>query len=167
MEVSAKKAVSRKRSVIAVPTIAPRDPRFLTLSGKLDENKVKQNYSFLNEYRASERAELKSKIRGTKDVAEKERLKKQMKAMEDRERSRQKDEQQKAILRDHRKEEKKMVEEGKKPFYLKKSEIKRQVLVKRFEGLAEKKAEKVMERRRKKMASKERKAMPNARRNVL
>ena len=163
-ELSAKKAVSRKRSVISVPTIAPRDPRFSSLSGPLDTHSTAQNYAFLNSYRASEISALKAQIKSTRDPDAKEQLRKQVRAMEDRERARERKETEKGVLREHRKEERKRVEGGKKPFYLKKGEVKKRALVKRFEGLGEKKAEKVVERRRRKRAGQERREMPRGRR---
>jgi len=68
------------------------------------------------------------------------------------------------VQSEHRKHEKEMVKRGKQPYFLKKSEMKKQVLVKRFEGMGEGKRKKAMEKKRRKMASKERKSMPTARR---
>ncbi|MCJ1318329.1 rRNA biogenesis protein rrp36 [Xylographa vitiligo] len=163
-ELSSKKAVSRKRSIVAAPIIAHRDPRFAALSGTLDTTKVDKNYSFLNDYRTSEISALKSSIRTTKDDAAKEALKRQLLSMESREKARVTKEVQQDVLREHRRREKEAVEKGKKPFYLKKGEQKKLALVKKFEGMGEKKVERVIERRRKKKAGKERKGMPDGRR---
>lgn len=165
-ELSSKKVVSRKRQVINVPKLQARDPRFSTLTGKLDTNRVEQNYSFLNDYRASEITDLKQEIRTTKDASAKEELKRNLRSMEDREKARKRVEEEKAILRDHKNAEIDKIKHGKKPFFLKKGEIKKQALVRRFESMGEKKAEKVMEKRRKKKASRERLAMPSSRRKV-
>lgn len=93
-------------------------------------------------------------------------MKKQLAATEDQERARKKVEDARAVVREHRKKEIEAVKGGKNPYFLKKAEIKKQVLVKTFEGLSEKKVEKVMERRRKKKAMKERKSMPRNRREI-
>jgi ribosomal RNA-processing protein 36 len=165
-ELSSKKAVSRKRSVVPIPTIKYRDPRFEALSGPLDTAKVANNYSFLDDYRASEIAALKIQIRKAKDPAVKEGLKKQLISMESREKARKAKELEQEVLREHRRKEKAMVEKGKKPFFLKKGEQKKLALVKKFEGLGEKKVDKLIERRRKKKAGRERKSMPFGRRGV-
>ncbi|MCJ1293475.1 rRNA biogenesis protein rrp36 [Xylographa carneopallida] len=164
-ELSSKKAVSRKRSIVAAPIIAHRDPRFEALSGTLDSTKLEKNYSFLNDYRTSEISALKSSVRTTKDDAAKEALKRQLLSMESREKARAAKEVQQEVLREHRRREKEAVEKGKKPFYLKKGEQKKLVLVKKFEEMEEKKVERVIERRNKKKAGKERKGMPDGRRS--
>lgn len=166
MEMSSKKAVSRRRNVISVPKIEPRDPRFSNLSGQLNANQIAQNYRFLGDYRAVEIRQLKETIQATRDVAIKARLKKQLAAMEDQERARKKVEDERTVVREHRRKEINAVKQGKNPYFLKKAEIKKQVLVKTFENLSEKKVEKVMERRRKKKAMKERKSMPRNRRGT-
>ena len=163
-ELSSKKAVSRKRSVVPIPTIAHRDPRFEPLSGPLDTIKLEKKYSFLNDYRASEIAALKSNIRNTKDTSTKERLKRELLSMESREKAKATKETQQEVLREHRRKEKEAVAQGKKPFFLKKGEQKKLALVKKFEGMGDKKVERVIERRRKKKAGKERKSMPFGRR---
>ena len=73
-------------------------------------------------------------------------------------------EQQQEVLRKHRKEEREKVEQGKKPFYLKKGEQKKRALEERFRGMKGKQVDKVIERRRKKLAARERRSMPDERR---
>ncbi|MCJ1401433.1 rRNA biogenesis protein rrp36 [Xylographa trunciseda] len=163
-ELSSKKAVSRKRSIVAAPSIAHRDPRFEALSGTLDTTKLEKNYSFLYDYRTSEISALKASIRSAKDDAAKEALKRQLLSMESREKARAAKDVQQEVLREHRRKEKEAVEMGKKPFYLKKGEQKKLALVKKFEGMGEKRVERVIERRRKKKAGKELKGMPDSRR---
>lgn len=150
--------------MVPAPTIAHRDPRFETLSGLLDTNKLEKNYSFLNDYRTSEISVLKTSIRNAKDLTAKEALKRELLSMESREKARAAKEVQQEVLRDHRRQEREAVEKGKKPFYLKKREQKKLALVKKFEGMGEKKVERVIERRRKKKAGKERRSMPDGRR---
>lgn len=163
-ELSSKKAVSRRRDVIPTHKLDIRDPRFEPVSGIVDEQKTKKNYSFLDAYRESEIAELKSTIRKTKDPDAKEKLKRAVLSMESRKKTQEAKDQQQEILRRHRKEEKEKIEQGKKPFYLKKAEQKKMALVERFEGMKKKQVDKVIERRRKKATAKERRGMPEARR---
>ncbi|KAL6713081.1 rRNA biogenesis protein rrp36 [Lecanora helva] len=163
-ELTSKKAVSRKREVVPTHKIEYRDPRFEPLTGRADVEKIKRNYSFLDNYRDSEINELKSAIKKTKDPDAKEKLKRALVSMESRKQSEQRKAQEQEVLRQHRKEEKAKIGRGKKPFYLKKAEQKKMALTKRFEGMKGRQVDKVIERRRKKQAAKERKSLPDARR---
>lgn len=163
---SSKKAVSRKREVVPTVKRDVRDPRFEPLTGPLDQEKAKKAYSFLDEYRDSEMAELKSSIRQTKDPITKEKLKRALLKMESRKKTQETKEHEQEILRAHRATEKELVKQGKKPFYLKKAEQKKLALMRRFEGMKGKQVDKVIERRRKKKASREKRAMPRGRRAV-
>lgn len=118
---SSKKMVSRKRQVVDVKKPVFRDPRFDNASGpRPDEHALGRRYAFLNDYKASEIADLKSTIRKTKNEGDKERLKKQLMSMESQEHTRKRKEEQQNVVRDHKKREKELVKEGKQPFYLKK-----------------------------------------------
>lgn len=163
-ELSSKNAVSRKREVIPMHKPSHRDPRFEPLSGPLLLEKLKKNYSFLDTYQTSEIATLKTTLRDTKDPSTREILRKTLLSMESQQKARATKEAQHEIIREHRKREREAIGKGKQPFYLKKAEQKKLALVKRFEGLGEKKAERVIERRRRKKAGRERKGMPSERR---
>ncbi|KAI4247065.1 MAG: hypothetical protein L6R40_001730 [Gallowayella cf. fulva] len=165
-EISSKKAVSRKREVVPTVKRHVRDPRFEPVSGPLDEEKAKKNYSFLNDYRHSEMLDLKTQIRQTKDINAKEKLKRALWSMESRKRAQQMKDQEQEIHKTHRAKEKELVKQGKKPFYLKKGDQKKLALLHRFEGIKGKRLDKVIERRRKKNAQKERRDMPEERRAV-
>jgi ribosomal RNA-processing protein 36 len=168
-EQSSKKAVSRKRTVVHVPALAARDPRFSALSGRTDPERVRRNYAFLDTYRASELDGVKRRARDPKaPEAEREQIKGEVRAMEDRERARKREEAERDVMLRHRREEREKVAQGvKQPYFLKKSEVRREVLRKRFEDMGEKKAEQAMARKRKKTAQKERKNMPDARRSAV
>ena len=163
-EISSKKAVSRKRSVVPIHKINVRDPRFELTAGKVNENQIKKNYAFLSEYRDSEIAELKAGIRKTKDLKAKATMEVALKSMESRKRTDQLSEQRQGVVREFRKEEGKKVKEGKKPFFLKNSEIKKRALEERFKAMKSRDRTKAIERRRKKNTAKERKEMPLERR---
>ena len=164
VELSSKKAVPRKREVIPVNKITHRDPRFEPLVGQVNAEALKKNYSFLDSYRASEIATLKSTLRSTRDPTLSEQLKKKLQSMESQDKARATKEAQQEIMRSHRRKEQEAIKQGKKPFYLKKGERKKLALVKKFEDLGEKKAERMIERRRKKKAGRERREMPIGRR---
>jgi len=69
------------------------------------------------------------------------------------------------ILDKHKKEEKELVKQGKKPFYLKKAEQKKQLIMDQYSSLKGKQLDHVIERRRKKVEGKEKKNLPYARRD--
>lgn len=163
---SSKRAVTRHRSVIDVPKVAPRDPRFDPLAGPVDDNRIKQNYDFLSSYRSSEISQLKSAIRASRTADEKEKLQKALRRMESRRQVEEAKEREQKVIREHRKEEKVKVQEGKKPFYLKEGEVKKRALVARFEGMGDKKRERIVGRKQKKQAGKEKKMIPE-RRSVI
>lgn len=165
-ELSSKKAVSRKREVVAVPKREYRDPRFEPTTGPVDQSKVRKAYSFLDDYREDEIKELKEAIKTTKDEDSKEKLKRALMSMESRKKAQARKDKEQEILDRHRMEEKERVKQGKNPFYLKKSEQKKQVLLAQYGELKGKQLDRVIERRRKKMEGKEKKSMPFARRGV-
>lgn len=171
---STKHAVSRKRVVVEQTNVPkPRDPRFdpaiMSRSGsKHSTTAINQAYAFLDEYRASEIKQMKEQLARTKDPAQKEELKRAITSATDRQRALENKRREQEVLAEHRRRERQLLREGKKskPYFLKRSEIKRQVLKKKYESMGAKERAKALERRRKKLAAKERKEMPWGRRSL-
>lgn len=163
---TSKRQVTRKRIVIDAPKRQVRDPRFGPIGGRNDEVSINKNYAFLNDYAESEMNELKAAIKKTKNEDDKYVLKQKLLSMESKKKAREAKERQQEVLREHRKKEKEAINQGKNPFYLKRSEQKQLALVEKYNSMKGKDREKLMERRRKKVAGKEKKAMPQARRMV-
>ncbi|KAJ0117628.1 hypothetical protein J7T55_001826 [Diaporthe amygdali] len=171
-EMTSKRPVSRKREIIPVKKVQYRDPRFdplvtgQSVKTKADEDHVRKAYAFLDEYREDELRKLKGAIKKAKTPAEKEQLQRAYMSMESRKKARDKRDKERALVEEHRRREKELVKEGikSKPFYLKKSEQKKQLLTDQFSALSEKQREKAIEKKRKKIAGKEKKAMPMERR---
>ncbi|KAI4862200.1 DUF947-domain-containing protein [Hypoxylon rubiginosum] len=161
-EQTSKRPVTRKREAVPVPKREARDPRFssATSSRPMDEDRARRAYAFLDEYRDSEMGQLRDTIRKTRDAGAKEELKRALASMQSRKQAQKQRDKENTLLEEHRRREKELVKQGKKPFYLKKSEQKKRLLVDRFEGLKGKQVDRVIERRRKKLASKERRDMP-------
>jgi ribosomal RNA-processing protein 36 len=136
------------------------------MTGYVDEQKIRKAYGFLDEYREDEMKELKEKIKKTKDEEEKEGMKRTLESMESRKKAQARKDKAQEVLDKHRKEEKELVKQGKKPFYLKKQELGKRVLVEQYAGLKGKQLDHVIERRRKKVEGKEKKKMPWARRET-
>ncbi|KAF2118812.1 hypothetical protein BDV96DRAFT_362657 [Lophiotrema nucula] len=162
---SSKRAVTRRRNAVEVKKPVSRDPRFDNVAGlRPDESTMKKRYGFLDDYKASEMAELKAAIKKTKNEDEKEKLKRKLLSMESQKKAKDAKEKQQEIAREHKKKEKELVKQGKTPFYLKKSEQKKIALVDRFQNMKSKQRDKVIERRRKKTTARERRNMPSERR---
>lgn len=164
-EMSSKKAVSRKRDVVPVMKREHRDPRFDPLVGRVDSKNVDKAYSFLNDYRQDEIKAFKEQIKKTKDESEKDKLKRSLHSLESKVKAATRKAKEEEILDRHRKEEKKLVKEGKTPFYLKKAEQKKQLIMDQYSSLKGKQLDRVIERRRKKVEGKEKKNLPYARRD--
>lgn len=170
---SSKHAVSRKRTIIEPPAVSKsRDPRFdPTVVGKNSRMPAASSdkaYSFLNDYRAAELKDLKEKLAKTKDPDQKEELKRAVRSTTDRLREGDNRKREQKILAEHKQREKQMIREGKKsnPYYMKKSDLKKEVLLAKYGEMNARDRSKALERRRKKTASKERLQMPSERRGV-
>lgn len=168
---SSKFAVSRKRTIVEPPSVPKsRDPRFdPTIVGRRGGKSAPSDaYSFLDDYRAAELKDLKDQLAKTKDVKRREALQREIRSAADRMRSIENNKREKDILSEHKKREKQLIREGKKttPYFLKNSDLKKQALLKKYEGMKSKDRLKALERRRKKATAKERKEMPMERRGL-
>ncbi|KAM0713642.1 hypothetical protein Q7P37_010604 [Cladosporium fusiforme] len=167
MAQSSKHQVTRKRQVIEVPKMKVRDPRFDAMQQRhAHTGNVEKAYGFLQEYQADEIAELKAAMKATKNEDDREKLKRKIGSMENRIKAKAAKEREQEVLRKHRKEERQKVEQGKNPYYMKKSELKEQALVEKYKNMKGKDREKAIDKKRKKESQKEIKRMPEARRMV-
>jgi ribosomal RNA-processing protein 36 len=161
-EQTSKRPVSRRREILPDPRRAYRDPRFDTLgasSSKIDELKAQKAYSFLDQYRESEMADLRKRIKKTTDEAQKAVLKRELHSMESRKKTQERKAETERVLKEHREQEKDKVAQGKTPFYLKKSEQKKMALTDRFKGMSKGQVDRAIERKRKKVAGREKKEL--------
>ncbi|KAL8112408.1 uncharacterized protein LOC141667756 [Apium graveolens] len=167
MEVTSKKPVGRFREVIQVPKKVARDPRFETLCGELDVDGFKKRYNFLYERELpAEKEELKKLMKKTKDSNAIDELKNRMTWVDKQLKSASTKHTDKKILSEHKKKEREAAKHGKKPFYLKKSQIREQKLIEQFKELKQSgKADSFIEKRRKKNAAKDHRFMPYRRSN--
>jgi ribosomal RNA-processing protein 36 len=163
IEMSSKRPVRRYREVIPVQKRAFRDPRFDPVvagtASTMAKSLARKNYGFLDEYRASEMKDLKSQIKKVKSQQRKEELQRELMSMQSRQKAREREELEDKILEEHRRKEKELVKEGKKPFYLKKAERKNRLLVEQFKSMKKRQVDKAIERKRKKVAAKEKKEL--------
>lgn len=162
MEASAKKPVGRFREIIQVPKKVVRDPRFETLCGRLDEEGFKKRYNFLYANNLpAERQELEKSLKKTKDPNVVGDLKNRISLIDKQIKSALPKRTDKHILVEHKKKEREAAKQGKQPFYLKNSEIRKQGLVEQYEKLkASGKLESFLKKKRKRNAAKDQRFMP-------
>ncbi|KAK9203657.1 hypothetical protein WN943_013913 [Citrus x changshan-huyou] len=167
MEVSAKKPVSRFREVVQAPKRVVRDPRFESLCGNLDVEGFRKRYDFLFENTLPvEKEELKKQLKKTNDPNAVDKLKKRISWIDKQLRFESTKSTDAAILAEHKKKEREATKHGKRPFYLKKSEIRKQRLIEKYNKLkGSGKVESFIEKRRRKNAAKDHKYMPYRRPN--
>ncbi|KAG2259863.1 hypothetical protein Bca52824_079157 [Brassica carinata] len=162
MELSSKRPVSRFREVIQAPKKVVRDPRFDSLAGNVDPEGFRKRYSFFFEEKLPvEREELKKKLKKTKNPEDVEELKDQLTYVEKLLKyDPSTNSKGKSILTEHKKKEREAAKMGKKPYYLKQSEIRKQELIEKYNSLKESgKLSSFLDKRRKKNATKDHSAL--------
>ncbi|KAI1342013.1 hypothetical protein F5Y15DRAFT_330355 [Xylariaceae sp. FL0016] len=166
-EMTSKRAVSRKRQVVDVPKREVRDPRFSAALGPaMDESRMRSAYGFLDTYRDAEMAQLRAQIKKTRNVGEKESLRRALASLQSKAQAQARRDAERNVVAEHRRQEKELVAQGKTPFYLKKSEQKKRLLTERYKGMKKGQVDKAIERRRKKVTARERRDMPMERRTL-
>lgn len=168
MEVSCKKPVSRFRDVVQAPKKVVRDPRFESLCGKLDAEGFRKRYDFLFlEKLPAEREELKKQLKKESDPEVIEDLENRIKWIDKMLRPDTTKSKEAAILAEHKKKEREATKQGKKPYYLKKSDVRKQKLIEKYNDLkASGKLESYLTKKRKQNAAKEHRYMPYRRPNA-
>ncbi|KAJ3013360.1 UNVERIFIED_CONTAM: rRNA biogenesis protein rrp36 [Siphonaria sp. JEL0065] len=165
-EQTSKRPVSRFRTVVDLPKKEiHRDPRFNKFSGQFNEGLFKRSYGFLEEYEKEEIDEMRKQIGKTKDVAEKSELEMELQKRVSKKINKEREEKQKHIQRQWKKTEMEAVKQGKKAFYLKKSDKEKLALYEQYKKLGDGKGvDKFLEKRRKKNSASEKRFLPNSRR---
>ncbi|KAJ3883352.1 hypothetical protein F5051DRAFT_391917 [Lentinula edodes] len=177
MEITSKKPVTRRRTVVNAQTPQMRDPRFLPMTGEFSSQKFNDNYNFLNESHKTELSTLRENLKRARKLlvtsprdtrhereVEIERLELALKKAESTVNKDRRDAVEHEALRAARREERKKQESGKGEWYMKKNE-KRELLVRaRYDSIAEqggqRAVKKVIEKKRKKIEQKEKKTRP-------
>jgi ribosomal RNA-processing protein 36 len=172
---SSRHAVSRRRDVFELPvSLKSRDPRFdpTVTASSADRSaldKANKNYSFLSAYQASEILDLKAQIKKSKDPDVIATLKRQVMSLDSKMRAAEAQQRERDIVKRHTQKEKEAIKSGRKskPYFLKRSDVKREALAEKLESMGKKARDKAMERKRKRVKSKESKGMPKVRRERL
>lgn len=165
IEQSSKRPVPRHRQVVEMRNSESRDPRFESLSGKFSTDQFRKQYAFVyDEALPEEKRDLKSQMQKARDPEARQQLQTQLARVEQQIKEEQTRRQQQTALRSHKAEEREAVKQGKKPFFLKRSEAKRQELVAKYKHLkATGGLEKVVQKRRRKNAMKDHRYVPSSR----
>ncbi|KAL6601302.1 hypothetical protein ACP70R_044522 [Stipagrostis hirtigluma subsp. patula] len=165
MEISSKVRPPRLREVIQVPKKVVRDPRFEPIYGSVDKEGFRKRYNFLfdDEFPA-EKERLQKMIKKSKDPNAIEEMKSQITWIDKQLKSHPQKNVESEILREHIKKEREAAKTGKRPYYLKKSELRKRKLENKYNELKDAgKLDAFMERRRRKNASKDHRYMPYGR----
>lgn len=157
---SSKLQTSRRRQVVSIAPRQIRDPRFDASSGVFRKDAFEKSYKFLNELEKQEHVIIQDKILKTTDSNERDQLMKLQERLNSKLIQKKADEEKQKVLKDWKKSEMQKVQQGKKPFFLKQTEIKKRVLVQKFNDLKTNDVDKLLAKRRKHNAAKERKRMP-------
>ena len=173
---STRNPVSRRREIFSPPPAAKfRDPRFdatVIADARRDNTSSTQratkNYSFLTEYQAKEVLDLKSQMKKTKDSDQQAKLKRQIMSVEAKIRNVQTQQREAEILQEHKRKEREAISQGRKskPYYLKPSELKKQINQERLDAMGKRARDKSDKRKKKREKTKESRDMPRQRRFV-
>ncbi|KAK7468853.1 rRNA biogenesis protein rrp36 [Stygiomarasmius scandens] len=178
-EVSSKKPVTRRRTIVQSQTPQVRDPRFLPMTGEFSSEKFRKNYGFLADSHKTELQTLRENLKRAKKSlsssprdlrpereAEIKRLELAVKRAESTVNKDRREEIEQQALEHVSKEERDKRKTGKGSWYLKDS-AKKEILMKaRYDAIAQNGGQsavkKAIEKRRKKVSQKEKKSRPFA-----
>ena len=171
---STRNPVSRKRTIFSPPPAEKfRDPRFdasVIADSRRDNTSSTQgasrNYAFLSDYQATEVLDLKAQLKKTKDPDQHAQLKRQIMSIEAKLRNAQFQRREAEILQEHKKKEREAIREGKKarPYYLKQSDLKKQIEQERQEAMGKRARDKSEKRKKMREKTKDARDMPRVRR---
>jgi len=154
-EVTSKRPVSRFRNIYGDQKLTKErfDPRFEERCGEYDDFIFGQSYGFVKDIRSEEKNILKKemqKLKG-KNPEKAAQIKDIVTRIENQERSETLTERQKDRIRQLRSDNMERMRQGRNPFYMKKSELKKEELTERYERLQNKgKLDKYLKRKTKK-----------------
>ena len=161
IEISSKHRDFKARKVVDVHSRKIRDPRFDDLSGNYNEEMFEKSYDFINDIKRQELEAVKKQLKKVKNKEKKEQLKGLLRKMKQETKLKEAKKKMKELQRNRKEEEKILIEKGKKPFYLKKSDRKKQELVEHYKELKSGgKLDKYLSKKRKRNAMKEKKKLP-------
>uniref|UniRef100_A0A8C6NGM7 rRNA biogenesis protein RRP36 n=2 Tax=Melopsittacus undulatus TaxID=13146 RepID=A0A8C6NGM7_MELUD len=162
LEMSSKKPVPFLRQVVSVRKKIHRDPRFDDLSGEYKPEIFMKTYSFLDSIKKQEKEMIQKQLKKCRNVEQKEKLQQLLNRMKQQEQAQQK--QQKLRERElaWKRQQRELAKQGKKPFFLKKSEMKKLELADKYAELKRSgKLESFLNKKRKRNAIKDKRRLPS------
>ncbi|XP_032419716.1 ribosomal RNA processing protein 36 homolog isoform X2 [Xiphophorus hellerii] len=161
MEISSKIPPSFLRQVIPAKKSTRRDPRFDSLSGEYKPEIFEKTYKFINDIKHREKEVIKKQLKKTKTDRKKEKLEFLLKRLNNQERARLIQEQQRERELQFKKQQRERASRGERPFFLKKSEKKKLQLAEKYQELKKSgKLENFLSKKRKRNAGKDRRKLP-------
>ncbi|XP_072912364.1 ribosomal RNA processing protein 36 homolog [Hemitrygon akajei] len=164
LEMSSKQPMPFLRRPAAMKKRVVRDPRFDDLSGDYNPEIFDKTYAFLTEVRSKEKEIIKRKLRKVKKEKSKKQLEYVLQRMTDQEKAQEHTRQQRERMKQFKQEQRQRVQQGSKPYFLKKSELRTLALADKYRLLKRSgKLENFLEKKRKRNATKDRRKLPGAR----
>ncbi|KAJ4460859.1 putative ribosomal RNA processing protein 36 [Paratrimastix pyriformis] len=164
-EFSCKKPVNPFRTQPVEKKTKPRDPRFDPLCGHFDELLFRKSYGFLDQMKKKEIVQLRDESKKTRDPERQEAASKLAQRMEQSLHRQEHDDRVQEKKREFRKLNRDLIKQGKNPYYLKRGDLKKLVLMDQVEDLKKRGSlAKGLARKRQHLAAKQHLKMPRARR---
>ncbi|XP_018606361.2 ribosomal RNA processing protein 36 homolog [Scleropages formosus] len=161
MEISSKKPAPFLRQVVPVKKKLLRDPRFDNLSGEFKPEIFEKTYSFLNDVKQKEKMEVQKMLKKVKEPNKKEQLQLLLRRMVNQESAQESKARRREKELEFKKKQRQLVEQGHRPFFLKKSDKRKLELAEKYSDLKKSgKLENFLKKKRKRNAVKDRKKLP-------
>lgn len=168
LETSSKQPVSVLRQNVAPVRPKAIDPRFDRSFGEFHADQFKAAYSFIKPIQDQERQLLEQSLKKERDPERRAHIQRVLNRQDAAEKSREREEFRSKVMKQWKKTEQELVKQGKKPFYLKRSDQKKLELIAKFKEMKERAAangqslnvDKLLEKRRKHKSSKQRTGLP-------
>ncbi|XP_068531566.1 ribosomal RNA processing protein 36 homolog [Anas acuta] len=162
VEMSAKKPVPFLRQVVPVTKKIHRDPRFDDLSGEYKPEVFMKTYSFLDAIKKQEKEMIQKQLKKCRDAEQKEKLQQLLNRMTQQEQAQKKQQKQRERELSFKRRQRELAKQGKKPFFLKKSEKRKLELAEKYAELKRSgKLESFLSKKRKRNAIKDKRRLPS------
>ncbi|XP_071437912.1 ribosomal RNA processing protein 36 homolog [Pithys albifrons albifrons] len=162
LEMSAKKPVPFLRQVISVRKKVHRDPRFDDLSGEYKPEIFMKTYSFLDSIKKQEKEMVQKQLKKCRNVEQKKKLQQLLNRMIQQEQAQKKQQKLRERELSLKRQQRELAKQGKKPFFLKKSEKRKLELAEKYAELKRSgKLESFLNKKRKRNATKDKRRLPS------
>nr|XP_017512530.2 kelch domain-containing protein 3 isoform X4 [Manis javanica] len=161
LEMSAKVRVPFLRQVVPISKKVARDPRFDDLSGEYNPEVFDKTYQFLHDIRAKEKKLVKKQLKKHHSREKHEKLQQLLQRMKQQEMAQQEQKRQQELRLALKRERRAQAQQGRRPYFLKKSEQRQLALAEKFKELKRsKKLDSFLNRKRRRNAGKDRRHLP-------